>query len=401
MNSVEELKECLCCSCENLRTVLDLGTQPLANNLKKTQDQFEEKFPLILKLCERCFHLQLSHCVDPDLLFRNYLYVSGTTETLKKYFDWFVKFVMEYSKLEYGSVLDIACNDGTQLDFFQKYGWKTSGIDPSENLYKISSQKNHKIICNYFDSKYFNEKFDIIVAQNVFAHNKNTKQFLDHCYELMNDNSLLFIQTSQSEMIINNEFDTIYHEHLSFFNINSFYELCKRTKLNLIDVIKTPIHGISYLFVLSRKKINTYLIENLINIEKTKGLLDHSTYINYNNNVLNLVKNFKECIDNFKQNNYKIIGYGAAAKGMTFLNFANIKMDFIIDDNYLKQGLFTPYHGIEIKSIDILNTYNQNDKIVFVPLAWNFFDEIKHRIKKIRNNPEDIYIKYFPKLIIN
>jgi hypothetical protein len=391
----KEKKDCICCGGSSLTEVLNLGEQPLANSYHK-KDEVLEKFPLNLNLCENCFHLQLSHIVNPDLLFRNYLYVSGTTETLRKYFEWFVNFVEEYSSLNSGSVLDIACNDGTQLDYFKNSGWATYGIDPSENLFEDSS-KNHNIICDYFDAKHFNKKFDVITAQNVFAHNENAKEFLDNCYELMHDDSLLFIQTSQSEMINNNEFDTIYHEHISFFNINSFNELAKRTKLHLIDVIKTPVHGISYVFVLSKKNINKSLVNNLISVEREKGLLSNDTYVNYRKNVLDIVKEFTESVENYRNEGYRVIGYGAAAKGMTFLNFANTRMDYIIDDNPLKQGLLTPGTDTEIKSIDVLNEYSSDDKIVFVPLAWNFFSEIKERIKKVRSNNNDAYIKIYGK----
>lgn len=395
----KEKKECICCASDNLNEILDLGEQPLANSYHNN-DEILPIFPLKLNLCNKCFHLQLSHIVNPDLLFRNYLYVSGTSDTLRKYFEWFVKFIIEYTNLNNGSVLDIACNDGTQLDYFKNNGWQTYGIDPSENLYDISS-KNHNIICDYFGYKHFDNKFDVITAQNVFAHNEDAKEFLNNCYELMHDDSLLFIQTSQSEMINNNEFDTIYHEHLSFFNINSFNELTKRTKLYLTDVIKTPVHGVSYVFVLSKKKINNYLIENLISVEKEKGLLGYETYQNYRKNVLEIVNIFESSINEYRKNGYKIIGYGAAAKGMTFLNFANVKMDYIIDDNPLKQGLFTPGNNTEIKSIHFLTNYDDNDKIVFVPLAWNFFNEIKKRVKKVRDNKNDIYVKYFPKFTVN
>jgi 2-polyprenyl-3-methyl-5-hydroxy-6-metoxy-1,4-benzoquinol methylase len=389
-------KECICCGNNDLTEILNLGEHPLANSYHNNNNEILPKFPLNLNLCNKCYHLQLSHIVNPDLLFRNYLYVSGTSNTLRKYFDWFVDFVNEYCQLQTGSVLDIASNDGTQLDYFKNKGWDTYGIDPSKNLYDVSS-KNHNVVCDYFDSKIFDKKFDVITAQNVFAHNENAKSFLDNCYTLMHDDSLLFIQTSQSEMVNNNEFDTIYHEHISFFNINSFNELTKRTNLHLIDVIKTPVHGISYLFVLSKKEKNKFLIDNLISVEKEKGLLSYETYINYKKNVSEIVNDFKTSIQKYRDRGYKIIGYGAAAKGMTFLNFANEKMDFIIDDNELKQGLFTPGTNTEIKSVNFLHNYNNDDYIVFVPLAWNFFTEIKEKIKKVRNNENDVYIKYFPK----
>jgi len=390
-----EKNECICCGNHNLKCILDLGNQPLANTYHNNSSELPE-FPLKLNLCVDCFHLQLSHIVNPDLLFKNYLYVSGTSNTLREYFKWFVQFIVEYSGVNSGSILDIACNDGTQLDYFKNKGWLTYGIDPSTNLYNDSS-KNHNIICDYFNKNHFDRKFDVITAQNVFAHNENAKEFLDDCYELMHDDSLLFIQTSQSEMVSNNEFDTIYHEHISFFNINSFNELTKRTNLHLIDVIKTPVHGVSYLFVLSKQNKNKYLIDNLISVEKEKGLLNYDKYIKYQENVLEIVDEFVNVVQRYRDNGYKIIGYGAAAKGMTFLNFANVKMDFIIDDNPLKQGLLTPGTNTEITSIEMLSNYDNETKIAFVPLAWNFFSEIKERIKKIRNNNKDIYIKYFPK----
>jgi 2-polyprenyl-3-methyl-5-hydroxy-6-metoxy-1,4-benzoquinol methylase len=156
-------------------------------------------------------------------MFKNYLYVSGTTQTLKDYFDLFAKKTLEYAP-NAKNILDIANNDGTQLDSYQKLGLKTYGIDPAVNLYNEAVSKGHKVICDYFNLdtiKQFNNSFDIITAQNVFAHNKYTVDFLLSCKTLMHDESVLFIQTSQANMVLNNEFDTIYHEHLSFFNTNS------------------------------------------------------------------------------------------------------------------------------------------------------------------------------------
>jgi len=394
----KEKLNCICCDSVNLIQVLDLNDQPLANSYQRVGETLD-KFPLKLNLCNNCYHLQLSHIVNPDLLFKNYLYVSGTTKTLLDYFDWFASFVKEYSSYS-KNVLEIACNDGSQLNSFKKIGYETFGIDPAENLHSLSS-KNHNVICNYFDKKYLiGQTFDVIVGQNVFAHNEEAKKFLDDCYELMHEDSHLFIQTSQAEMIVNNQFDTIYHEHVSFFNINSFNELVKRTKLFLIDVIKTPVHGTSYLFVLSKINKKPYLVKNLIDLEKSYGLLNEKMYKKYQNKVNNIVTEFKKVISFYKQNGYNIIGYGAAAKGNTFLNFADVKLDCIIDDNKLKQGLYTPGTNIEIKSINVLLNYKETEKILFVPLAWNFFDEIKSRILKVRNNQNDLYVKYFPEIII-
>jgi len=403
MSNYKEKKDCVCCGKRNLSLVLDLNKQPLANSYHK-EDEVLEEYPLGLNLCEDCYHLQLTHIVNRDLLFKDYLYVSGTSQTLKDNFEWFSNFVLENSDIEVETVLDIACNDGTQLDCFKEKGIDTYGVDPAENLYTLSS-KNHNVICDYFDSKLYEEgwplvgykTFDIIIAQNVFAHNSNPKKFLEDCEKIMHDNSKLYIQTSQAHMVQNNQFDTVYHEHISFFNINSFNELVKRTNLNLIDVIKTPVHGVSYLFILSIKKMNEYRVQNLIDVERETGLLSIKTYEDYRNRVLEIVDTFKLLVEGSGDlEDYKIVGYGAAAKGMTLLNFTQVDLDVIIDDNPLKQGLLTPGRNTKICSVDVLKQYKESDKILFVPLAWNFYEEIRERIKKVRDNKNDMFLKYFP-----
>ena len=403
MNSYREKKDCVCCGKSNLSVVLDLNKQPLANSYHK-EDEMLEDYPLGLNLCEDCYHLQLTHIVNPDLLFKDYLYVSGTSQTLKDNFEWFTDFVLEYTancrwnwpNPRVQSVLDIACNDGSQLDCFKKkQAIETFGVDPAENLYELSS-KNHNVICDYFDSDLYDRTFDVVIAQNVFAHNSNPKKFLDDCEKIMHDHSFLFIQTSQSDMIKNNQFDTIYHEHISFFNINSMNELVKRTGLHLVDVIKTPIHGISYLFVLYKSPMNQYKVQNLIDVERQRGMLSQKTYDDYRENVLKIGRDFRRVISRYRRDGYEIVGYGAAAKGMTFLNFTNIKPDVIIDDNELKQNLYTPGTNVVIKPNGFLKQYKEHDKILFVPLAWNFYDEIRKRILKVRDNKNDKFLRYFP-----
>ena len=393
INNVKNIQRCICCGSDDLKMLLDLNNQPLANSYHNNEDKLEE-YPLGVNICNKCSHIQLTHVVNPDLLFRDYLYVSGTSDTLRENFEWFSKFVLEYNP-KTKNVLDIACNDGSQLDCFKSKGIETYGIDPAENLYELSS-KNHNVVCDYFDENSYNQVFDNIIAQNVFAHNLNAKKFLDDCCEIMHDESYLFIQTSQAEMILNNQFDTIYHEHISFFNVNSFNELVKRTKLNLVDVIKTPVHGISYLFVLSKKDINRNRVKNIIDVEKIRGLQSEKTYEKYRKNVLKITRDFTHEIQSAREDGYTIIGYGAAAKGMTLLNFADVKLNYIIDDNPLKQNLYTPGTNIEIKSIDLLEQYDTDGKILFVPLAWNFYKEIKQRILRVRDNQNDKFLRYFP-----
>jgi 2-polyprenyl-3-methyl-5-hydroxy-6-metoxy-1,4-benzoquinol methylase len=403
MQDAKQLNECLCCGSKRLKLVLDLKEQPLANSFKKTAEESEPQFPLQLNICEECTHLQLSHAVNPDLLFKNYLYVSGTSQTLRDYFDWFAKRTLEYFEMSPQTVLDIACNDGSQLNSFKTLGLKTYGVDPAENLHVLSNA-NHEVVCDYFKEKYVYhykmKQLDIITAQNVFAHNDYPLDFLLQCKEIMHDKSRLFIQTSQADMIKNNEFDTIYHEHLSFFNSSSMSALAARAGLHIIDIQKTPIHGNSYLFVMSKHPGARPSVQLQLDQEGDQGLQDMNTYLAYADRCYTIVEDLKQTIEHYRNLGYVIVGYGAAAKGNTLINFGDIYLDYIIDDNPMKQGLFAPGSNIPVVPINVLDQCDDL-KVAFAPLAWNFFKEIQSKIKAKRDREGDVFIKYFPTISVN
>jgi 2-polyprenyl-3-methyl-5-hydroxy-6-metoxy-1,4-benzoquinol methylase len=409
------LNKCIACGSDKLKLVLDLGKQPPANSYKDKADDVQESFPLAINRCDACFHVQLTGIVDPDLLYKNYLYVSGTSETMKRHFEWFAKWADEYQTpfrdfATSREVLDIGCNDGSQLDAFKALRYKTYGVDPAENLHATSTAKGHDVSCCYFDLDFvdatmhkvtsinLDHRYDIITAQNVFAHNPDPVSFLKTARRVMWDESLLFVQTSQADMILNNEFDTIYHEHISFYNIKSMNELCKRSDMELIDVIKCPLHGNSYIFVISRNsdRARPVHIQNLIDMEAKTGLYTKETYKKFAENAKHIAAELKHTVESYTRHEvgWFAVGYGAAAKGMTLLNFSGAKLDFIVDDNPLKQGKFTPGQGIPIVSSDELKKHK--NELLLVPLAWNFYDEIKAKIKKLHNNEYDVYVKYFP-----
>jgi SAM-dependent methyltransferase len=404
MNNCNQIDNCLACGSSDLTFQLDLGTQALANNCIENLQVVEPKFPLAVNRCNHCNHLQLTHVVDPALIYTHYLYVSGTSKTGRDHFEWFAKFAKEHMSYWPSTVLDIGCNDGTQLDYFKQLGLNTCGIDPAENLYETSS-KNHKIYCNFFDTDLADkmiendERFDIIVAQNSFAHNPDPVTYLQNIKRILRQGGKFFIQTSQADMIVNNEFDTIYHEHVNFYNINSMNELCKRAGLYLEDVVKTPIHGTSYIFVVSGHE-RTQHIKNLIALEASQGLMSGERYTKWTQSVEAMRAGLVGTVDGYRQQGYWVVGYGAAAKGNTLLQYSNLDVDVIIDDNSLKQGLYSPGKHIPIVSIDYLDQFGADDKLLFIPLAWNFYSEIRNRIKQKRSNQVDRFVKYFPEVAV-
>ena len=386
----------MACGSNKLRNVLNLNKQPLANSYLKDPKIKEKKYELKVQTCLNCSHLQLSVAVNPRKIYQEYDYLSGTTNTYLKYMEDFYKFcIKNSSKFVYKNILDVGCNDGSQLDVFKKKKFKTFGVDPAKNIYPISSKK-HKVYCSFLNKKIvkkINKKFDLIIFQNSFAHNPEPYKLLLNIRKLMHSSSTLVIQTSQADMCRNNEFDTVYHEHINYFNVKSMSHLIERAKLKLHNVEKRPIHGSSYLFVI-KKETNS---NKIIKIIKKESYLNYKYYKKWGKNCSLIVKKIKKKIQNIRNKNI-IIGYGAAAKANTFLNFSKIKLDYIIDDNRMKQNKYCPGSKISIKSRNFLKKIK--NKIYVLPLAWNFQKEIKFRVKKIRPKQNDKFIICFPKFRI-
>ena len=411
-----ELISCLCCKTEN-KLFLDLGLQPLANNYHE-KDEHCDVYPLRLKYCPNCFHCQLSHAVNPELLFKTYKYVSGTSQTGMTFFKDNAKFIDDYYNSRNTSVftnvsskekkvLDIASNDGSQLDCFKTLGWTTYGVDPATNLVPIAIEKGHQVICDFWNENVAKQLpiMDVITAQNVFAHTQYLDEFLQACKLIMDDNTLLFIQTSQKNMIINNEFDTTYHEHISFYNTKSMKTLVERNGFFLNRVLQAEIHGYSYIFEIGKvSNLETKVIVNqYLKEEDDKGIYNEQTYINFNKKTQVIVSNLKQEIYDFKANGYKCIGFGAAAKGQTVLCYGEIGLDYIIDENPLKIGLLSPKMNIPIVSIDhfINDTNISGNKYVILILAWNFATEIKEKIRKHKGDKKCVVLEaYFPEIVI-
>ena len=385
------ITQCLCCGNETLYTILNLGQQPPANSFHTIQETLPE-YELKLMGCALCWHTQLSVAVDPAELFRHYLYVSGTSETLQRYFREFA----ERQGGQPGTVLDIACNDGSQLNAFRALGWRTVGVDPAENLTPIAAKSGHEVHTGFWDMPMalsMDTTFDLIVAQNVFAHTADPGAFLDACREVMGTDSRLLIQTSQAHMFDRGEFDTVYHEHISFFCVNSMKTIADRHGFSVTDVRIADIHGGSYVFELKTGTGQPCHNEPLETYKHHREFYDEFAV-----QARTVLKNLKSSVDLFKSQGYTVIGYGAAAKGMTLLNAGEIELDFVVDDNPLKQGLLTPGMNTPVHSPEHLLYYDR--PVVFVPLAWNFFSEIKTKIKQLRPEYPDQFVVYFPEIQI-
>ena len=404
MENCEIIKSCLCCD-KDVDMLMDLGEQPLANNFHDKNGEQHDVYPLRLMFCKNCYHCQLSHSVNPSILFKNYKYVSGTTKTGLIFFRQNAEYIIKYKNILRGKVLDIACNDGSQLDFFKEFGWETYGVDPAENICPIAALKGHHIICDFWNEKVALQLpvMDVIVAQNVFAHTQHVCDFLKNCKHVMNENTSLFIQTSQKNMIVNGEFDTTYHEHISFFNTRSMNELTRRNGLTLNRVSESDIHGGSYIFEIKLYKDDSiYNVDVCMQEEERAGLYSDAIYEQFNMNAVKCVQNLKAKILEYESAGYKCIGFGAAAKGQTVLCYGDVQLDYIIDENPLKIGQFSPKMNIPVVNLEYFENDKTHNNYLIVILAWNFASEIKQKIEKIKGNKKIVLIeKYFPEIHIS
>lgn len=378
------IPRCLCCE-GLLVPLIDFGAMPLANTYSVT-----EPFPLSVNRCTSCFHLQLNESVSPAILFRDYVYCSGTSETALRFFDDFAAMTLGYVP-DAKSALDIACNDGTQLNAFKRRGLATTGVDPAANLVETARANGHEVLCDLFEHVVFAPglRFDIITAQNVLAHTPEPVEFLWNCKRLMHGGTRLFVTCSQADMIVQGQCDTIYHEHVSYFNVVSMRRLCERVGLVLLDVQMNPIHGTSYVFVIGREGRESARVMSRMFREIGNGLFEEDTYESWKWMASAKIANIRKRVTELREQGYTLVGCGAAAKGITILNMAGVKLDCLVDTTPAKwekvaSGMrILPFNGIG---------WMLDEKIAFVVLAWNFEEEVVRNVKALRDRPGDVFL---------
>ena len=392
--------KCRVCKQEdNMAVLYDFGKQPNANHYLSCPDETLDEYPLRLDVCRNCYHTQLSYTIPPQEVFSNYIYLSGTSNTMREFFrDFADKSIHESNVAGPGTVLEIACNDGSLLDWYKERGWRTFGYDPARNIHAISSAKGHDVTVGFWGQDPVPQypPLDIIVAQNVCAHVPDPVLFLEKCREVMTDKTILYVQTSQSEMIERGQYDTAYHEHLSFFTVRSMDIAAKMAGLCLDGVEKTPVHGSSYIFRF-RLQSQTDITQNPIyQYEKVVGLYVDLLYYVYVEKVNELSSWLNTWRQKLTKKGANLVGYAAAAKGMTVLNSLkwSMPLNYIADDSKLKQGYYATNRKYRIVTPNKLG--ESSEPLAVYVLAWNFIDEIKERVKKIRTGKPTYFIVTYP-----
>jgi len=392
------LNKCLFCDGDKLTSYLSLGSQPPANSYTDKPNEQLEKFPLRMMLCDNCGHSQLSGVVSPDILFSNYLYVSGTTKTLENHF---IKFANECTeKYLGGNVLEIGCNDGSCLKQFKLLGWNTLGIDPAINLLPYSKNNGVNVLPLYWNKgvseKVGNKKFKLIYGTNVFAHNLSPYDFLNECLNVLEEDGTIVIEAPYSfNMFKIIDVGQIYHEHINYLSVSAMTRLCDRLGIGIVDIIESDVHGGSIRFYMKASKEHCEKAVSMAMDETHDGIRNFDFYNKFANGVIKNIAELGECI-NEQSKKYKVIGYGAAAKASTIINALpnKLALSYIVDDNALKVEKYMPDTDIQILPTSTLKEEEGNLAIWIT--AHNFKKEIIERIKAKRPNRDDIIINYTP-----
>ena len=390
-----------CRFCNQLLTniFVDLGTSPLSNAFLKKEmlDNVEKKFPLCAYVCDNCFLVQLPEFEKPENIFEDYAYFSSYSctwlEHAKNYVSMMIK---KFGFNEKSLVLEIASNDGYLLQFFKEKNVPILGIEPALNVAKVAKEKGIPTLTKFFSVDTANELrkegklADLIVGNNVLAHVPNLNEFVKGLKILLKSTGVITLEFPHIlQLIQKNQFDTIYHEHFSYFSLLTLRKIFSFHGLIIFDVDEIPTHGGS-LRIYVRHTENDDIpinerINNLLEKEKQYELENISTYINFIKNVEKAKTKLQKFINCARESGKKIVCYGAAAKGNTLLNYCKIEknfIDYVVDQNPYKQGLFLPGTHIPIKSPDEIQK-TKPDYIIILP--WNLKDEIMEQMKEVKD----------------
>ncbi len=378
---------CRVCNAALPEPFLDLGHQPLANNLQLNQGVEEIKVDLQLVRCLKCELVQLTETVAPEVLFRDYVWVSGTASTTRAYSEQFYRQVIEKMQgRQTLQVTEIASNDGTFLKPFAKAGHRVQGVDPARNIAKMAEESGIPTLAEFFNLSTAqhvaaqNGHSDLVIARNVIPHVAEINSVIEGIHFLLKDDGTGIIEFHDAAVIQRElHYDSVYHEHLFYFTLTTLKNLLERHQLYIYDCNRSPISGGSLVVYFSKSM--KPLSENL----QTEYAGEISSDIN---SVVQWQAFAERCalhreqlltlLAKYQQKGAKIVGYGASARSSTLLNYCAIDqrvVTCIADQNPLKHLLWTPGSQILIQAPE--QVFQEKPTVVLL-LAWNFAEEILH-----------------------
>jgi len=390
-------RKCRFCKTSLSQIFVDLGKTPLANSFldKKSLYKTEPFYPLCAFVCEKCFLVQLEEYEAPDNIFGDYAYFSSYSESWLKHAKDYVEMITERFRIDENSqIIEIASNDGYLLQFFKEKNIPILGIEPAKNIAKFANQKNIPTLEMFFNvdtaKKLLKEgkQADLLIGNNVLAHVTDLNDFVEGLKILLKSKGIITMEFPHLLQIIKqNQFDTIYHEHLSYFSLLTVQKIFLAHSLTIFDVEELKTHGGSLRIYVKHNNYDAIQINKsvkvVINNEKKFGLDNISQYTNFLKKVNTVKQNLLEFCKSAKNEGKKVVCYGASAKGNTLLNYCGIGseyIEYVVDRSPHKQKLFLPGTHLEIKNPEKIRE-TKPDYLLITP--WNLKDEIMEQMNYI------------------
>ena len=390
--------------------IVDLGKISLVGNFTKKLKK-QKRYKISINFCSDCKHMQIAEIINPNLLFKKYLWETGVSISNIYLIKDLLKKIKKYGISKKSRIFEIACNDGSFLKLVNdQYDCLAVGIDPAKNLKKIKGKKKIITIVDYFN--YYKSKrikknfknFDFIFARNVLAHVPNPNDIFKGVRNLLNKNGKFIVEVPHQYNIIRyNQYDNIFHEHIGYHSLKSIIDLATKNNLKVFDVEKIESQGGSIRCFICHKNTSEKIsnkIKIVISSEKKLGLYSEIKLKKFKISILSHISKLKKLLSNLKKKQKKISIYGASGKGQALMQFCKINnkiVDYVFDKSKLKNGLFTPGTQIEIKNSDDIKKTNIHYLLL---LSWNLKREIIKQEKNFVNNGGKFIIPFpLPKIL--
>ena len=406
----------ICCRHCNYKTkfkFVDLGNSPPSNEYltEKYLDMPETYYPLQVFVCSNCWLVQTKDFSSGSELFKeDYAYLSSTSSSWLEHCNKYVKEIVNTLNLSSSSfVVELASNDGYLLNYFKDYEVPCLGIEPTEGTAKIAQRNGIETLIKFFgyetakNVKKSHNKADLIIGNNVYAHVPDINDFTKGIKTLLKDNGTVTLEFPSLLSLINqNQFDTIYHEHFSYLSLTSVQNIFKTHGLKVWKIENLSTHGGSLRVYGCHKEASIGIdnsVQDQLNKEMDAGLQKIDSYENFQQSCEKIKISFLEFLLEAKKANKKVIGYGAAAKGSTLLNYSGVKDDlieYVCDGAEFKQNKYMPGSHIPIKHPSALQADNPDYIIIF---PWNIADEISSLLKDKINEGTKL-VTFIPELKI-
>jgi len=380
---------CRACGGTRVPVILSLGRMPLANAIVTPgfPEQAEPAYPLQLVFCETCTLVQIDETVPPELMFSDYAYFSSYSDTMLAHARGIVERVVDEQRLTPDCLAaEIASNDGYLLQYYVQAGVPVLGVEPAANIAKVADAKGIRTIVDFFGEalalklRAEGVRADVIHANNVLAHVPDLPGFCRGLAALLSDEGRAIVEVPYvKELIDDREFDTIYHEHLSYFSVTALDRLFAAHGLSVVDVERLTIHGGSLRVTVAHARADvprSRVVEALLEEEQGLGLTRLPYYARFARAVEDLREQLTGLLRDLRGRGHRLAAYGSAAKGATLLNYCGIDcrmIGFVADRNPHKQGKLMPGVHIPIVPPQFLMA-TRPDYVLL--LTWNFADEI-------------------------